>query len=272
MTNIVDIIHKEFDTAVDKLLCISEELKKRATSIDILEEDELVNDGKFLSQIGFGNVNVAKHAENFLEENKSIENEKSSLENKSTSISQDVQFYANLFPFHKFILHSQVLQILEKYNLSIGYSELYKGSIPQKNIDEIKDFMKHIERAQERHSRLYTSLYREEFMFDVNLREPLCAQDTYHDRTNFPKFYICAPKKDFVSGSNIHHVGREIFKNNDYTHSSMLQKLRETRQKRIEDPIILLPVGTSLNQVGFIVVTKWGPEGEDPMLRVSKNN
>jgi len=106
---------------------------------------------------------------------------------------------------------------------------------------------------------------------DLETDSPICVQA---NKTCYPSSkisnYICAPLSDFsLIGTS--RVGREIFEES----RKDAFKLRKVKLPKLapRDPIILMPVKASeLNEVGFIVVTKWGIESNDTELQVGINN
>ena len=277
MNNTVELIHAEFDTAVDRLVEISNTSIKQSESLKTSERNQVIDDGEFLRSIGFGNVKSAVEAEEFSLNNRKILGEKNELSEKSSKIERTIKIYSQFFPFHKFILYSQVIAILEKYNLYLGPSQLYKGDIPEKNIQEMKEFMKY---CNELKNRDYSSILRSSDSTDVFIRldenKPLCSYEnrkaSRYTSTSSPVFYICAPKKDFKNDSNIKCIGKEIYKS-EYSIPSISEAaaIIQSRQQ-VKDPIILTPVTTKFEQPGFIISTKWGAEANDPRLTVPRSN
>jgi hypothetical protein len=260
MYDTIEKIHAEFNTATDKLINIAKQSAKAADNIADLKETDTIEDGIFLKTIGFDNVPQAKKALDFSLSKNTLFVQKNHLSKKAEKIAKIVDNYSQTFPFNKFILYSQVIEILEKYNLFIGHSSLFKGEIPEKNVKEIKSFFNNYKDTKN--------------LARINTKKPLCSNDGCESYSGgYMNFFICAPKADFQTGKNIFTLEKEIYKNDEfdipsYTKAIAMNKLA----KQTKDPIVLLPVRTDLNQLGFIVVTKWGLEAEDSRLIVPKLN
>ena len=264
MNKIVERIHEEFDTATKQLINISILTKQKSETLIIPKLDKLVKDGIFLNDIGFVNVNIAKDASKYKSISKKTVEDKQNLLKQSKEIDETITEYKKLFPFHKFISYSQVLKILEKYNLYLGHSSIYKGVIPEKNIHEIKLFP--IDRLPN-------------FLIpNINIKEPLCvAESTTNnfnivDRRSKPaiNFYICAPETNFIL-NNILKIGHELVKDGEFNQKSF-KELRKIKKLAPKDPIVLVPVKTTLDMLGFMIVTKWGLEANDTSLVVPELN
>ena len=260
----IEQIHSDFDTAVENLLSISAKRQRIADSIEIPQEEKDYKDGIWLREIGFGNTNLAKKASEYDNiAGKAISNKEQEMRS-SEKIKNLVQKYQSLFPFHKFILYSQVIQICEKYNLYISPSKFYKGNIPKKNLEELKNFPFDVwEKSGSDYSDHLTLLS----------NSPICNQSGSRTRSlNLNKsLYICAPLNEFEL-EKTENIGKEIYEKPMREINPLKFRLPE-KQKAPKDPIILLPViATELNEIGFIVVTKWGKEADDINLQVGINN
>ena len=175
--NTIEQIHSDFDTAVETLLEISNQRQQIAESLEVPQEEKDHADGLFLKEMWFGNAALAKKIEEFNNLTDSVKSQKRHGVEVSKSINSLVQKYQTLFPFHKFILYSQVIQICEKYNLYLSPSDFYKGEIPARNIQEMRDFP--YDRA-------------EEVKLTMNLSRPVCEQIN-GERYEKTRNYICGP-------------------------------------------------------------------------------
>lgn len=256
--NTIEKIHNGFDTAADTLVAISTKKKEMAESMTAPEPDAEYEDGLMLAKLGFTNVEKASRAREFDNLKSSTERTKRTIENQGEAIDKVVTFYQEKFPHHKFILYSQVLKICEKYNIILAPASFYKGDIPQKNIEDMKNFP--LKRYEELTTvpQLYSS-------------SPICAQDLIISRfsSNSIYSYICAPLNEFdTKGTS--RVGYELFKEEQRGINPRNFKWHERAPK---DPIVLLPVlAKELNEFGFLVLTKWGLEANDESLVVGANN
>lgn len=263
MNEIIEKIHLEFDTAVDNLIQISNNYKL-STKKDITTDETY----ETLSSLGF---NQSKIVSNYLKEKETIVKLNSEIDNKqiiSKNIDKDVEFYKNLYPFHKFILYSQVINICKKYNLVLGKVNYFNGEIPEKNAKEIASF-----NYKKYLSDRYMGYYHigEEGIFTKILNLDVEA-NRYSSKPKYvletPSLMICAPLNNF--SKDLILVGNEVVKGN-YKGKTFEEYKRELR--KVEDPIVLFPVVQSnKNQCGFIVISKWGNEANDESLQVGLNN
>ncbi len=247
MNTIVEEIHSSVDSAVDRLKVISTNyLMRSEETTDEVYSDKMDN----LKKLGFKNVRDVIEYEGKQSIYSDVIKHKNLLKDKANSISEDVSFYSEIYPFHKFIYYSQLIPICEKYNLVLGSVEFYKGEIPNKNSEEIIAF--DYKKCNKRIS--------------LNNNKPLFLQSNNNGYLYKDNLYICAPKTDFIKG--LTQVGVEVFKG-EYTKISLKSYLTPMPK----DPIVLLPVFTKLlKQIGFIVISKWGLEADDVELMVGLNN
>jgi hypothetical protein len=269
----IKLIHNDFDTAVETLVRISEEKEKNAESLNEPTPEKDYEDGIFLSKLGFLNIDLVKKVSEFETDKRTISHQKTVFINESKIIKDVVTFYQKTFPFYKFILYSQVINICEKYNLYLGHSSLYKGNIPKKNIEEMKNFPFNV----------YNSSSFERYIPYLHHmpNEPLCNCDLNHYANQYGyngngnnssiNTYICAPLNSFDE-INIKTVGKELYRKSSDEVSLNPFKFKFVKPAP-KDPIILLPVRVEeLKQLGFIIMTKWGVEANDESLIVPENN
>jgi len=251
-------IHNDFDQAAETLVKISNEKQKIADSINEPTPDNDYEDSVLLASLGFSNISLVKKTNEFIKNKQNTVKEKLEYVEESSAINKTVEFYKAKFPFHKFILYSQVINICEKYNLYLAHSSFYKGEIPKKNIQELRDFPFHVYKK----NHLKPSLDPRSGIFDQMLQISYYQDDIVT--------YICAPYTEFDT-KNAEIIGKEIFLKNTKDFISPFKF--KTIKPAPKDPIILLPVlAQELNQIGFLVITKWGLEAEDESLIVPENN
>jgi hypothetical protein len=247
---IVKQIHNRFDEATDELKQIAHETKSKAESFKPVSNNN--SKGATLVELGFTEAKEAKEYVSFKREEKKLLDQKTHLLNFSERIREGVDYWSGMFPFHKFILYSQVISILEDYNLFIAPSNLYKGDIPDKNMREIVSFEKE-----------YLNTYgRTQHVIRAEPDKPLCAQSNTPDWGKI-KYYICAPRHEIKSGKHTTRIGREVFENTSKSLSVRIkEEIGRINSIKIPDPIVLLPILTDRTKIGFIVVSKWGDEAE----------
>ncbi len=119
---IVTEIHKEFDTAGEKLL---------QQAIEILDDCKLKDKkkGKLLFQLGFINTPQAKEVQE-IEQKEKLAQENADL----------IKYYSEKYPFNKFVSEEIMEQICKKYKLVCGNVSLYKGFVPADKLKLIADF------------------------------------------------------------------------------------------------------------------------------------
>lgn len=140
-----------------------------------------------------------------------------------------IEHYKISYPDYKFIKRENAIELFKKYGLACVPIQRYTGDIPDKNLQEIENFSKIAIRCEDRVR--YYSWAGEEAKFIDNL--------FYEDE---PAGLFIACPKDKVILTERERISENGFIIND-------------------DPIVLMPV-----KKGFLVVSKWGLEGEDPEL------
>lgn len=147
------------------------------------------------------------------------------------------------YPQYKLIFLDQVEKICKKYGLVIGASYRYIGDIPKKNVQEMLDF-----KIKPQHQ-LYREGGRSNELYAITKQSYRISNSAYDEARNGIiqhqpcPFFICAPAKDMRINDSEKIEGTQI-----------VQK----------DPIVLMPIepqGTA-----FLIVTKWGLEGNDASL------
>lgn len=223
----IEEIHNSFDIASELALKEAKE---------ILSKPIMSNEEKIQKMMSLGFTN-AKGIDKYKEET----NDKRLKEQEIAFISE----WSQKYPQYKFILERQVEDICEKYSLVCGPSNRYKGDIPMKNLLEIESF-----KIREEDERYETSSWgRKSYK---SKKELLFSNYTYDKDMNWfhedydrvyrkSSFEICAP----ISDMNTRGMKLEGHK--------LVQE--------IPDPIVLYPVNG-----GYLIVSKWGLEGDDPSL------
>lgn len=262
MNDVIEKIHLEFDTAVDNLIEISNNYK-------LSTKKEVIKDSTYetLSNLGFNNSVVVSKYNKEKEITNNINLEIQNKQNISKNIDKDVELYKNLYPFHKFILYSQVINICKKYNLVIGKVNYFNGEIPEKNAKEIASFK--YERYHFDRPRGYYNIGEEGIFSSIlNPEMDLSYRSSHPIESNKPSLVICAPLNNFISDLLV--IGNEVIKG---VYKGKTYEEYKKELMKIEDPIVLFPVKQSnQKQCGFIVVSKWGNEANDLDLQVDLAN
>lgn len=175
--SIVDQIHADFDTAIDSFM----------KDVNGLINQHLIDQGDRLRRLGFAGSQQA-------EQSRSMKN--------MAEVSIAAKDYSVRYPHHKFITPQLVEQICKKWGLIIGPVGSFIGRVPEKNIQDMENFV-----LQKRDMYSGWSL---PHVFNQ-------LRFFYNDDT---PMFICAPAKDFnQKGMKVSGVKLEI-----------------------EDPIVLQPV------------------------------
>jgi len=228
---LVEKIHNEFDTAADRLL---DEAKSIIANSDIEK-------GERLKAIGFNNSVPVKNSEVALQKKQ---------------LAEKIEYYQVFYPNNKFITEEEVERICKKYGLLFGETINYIGNIPEKNLKEIEAFVLREEDMKvvtnfDDYIRRESSLRRMQVMSmmtnsmigrEPSYQQPIRKSEPPKElitRKEKPQFKICAPEKDFNTWGMVVRDGFKL----EY------------------DPIVLQPVDK-----GYLVISKWGIEGEDEIV------
>jgi hypothetical protein len=239
---LIDQIHDEFYTEVDKLLEFAKILKPLDT-----DKQEIIDKAKRLEKLGFKNTKDSDLARKEKQRLNDLQVENS----KKQELKEAILYFSNKYPLYKFITEDSVKKICEKYNLTYGEVNFYRGDVPDKNLKEIENFKVDKEDLVYRYYDTYTNLERTNYSYE-EIKSKLdykWVNDT--DRYKLP-LEIAAPLKDFNSS------GMEV---KDFKLSKI----------EIPDPIVLQPVLYNHTK-HYLIVTAWGQEAIDPLVLNPKFN
>ena len=241
---VVAEIHEAFDTASEKLL---NEAKT------ILSGSYDIEKGERLKKLGF------------IQAKKVIESQQVvSQKTESRRLATLIEYYQLNYPNNKFITEEKVKEICEKYGLLFADIKYYTSDVPEKNLSEIESF----KLRQEETRRIDYSWMR---WNRNNLHWGFFQSCTKEDEG--AKYGFINSRKEFVlkPESETH-----LFEKDDFMICASVKDF-DTRNMRIEDgyklsqnipdPIVLQPVNG-----GYLVVSKWGLEGDDSDLVNEKMN
>ncbi len=142
-----------------------------------------------------------------------------------------IQGYKQKYPFVKFITRECIDRICEKYNLYLCDVEKFIGEIPLKNQSEIMNFRVDFE----------------DTTVMTYLEYPSMCYSLYQQYINKCKSGNCHSLKIVAPLNQIKMDSRDRIKN---------------RQIITDDPIVLQPV-----HGGYLIVTVWGKEANDPEIQ-----
>lgn len=198
----------------------------------IIEKENNVDilKGERLINLGFTNTIKAIFSEKEIK-----------LKKEAKEKAELINYYLINYPFQKFITNNDVKNINKKYNLVCVTSDCYIGDIPEKNLEEIENFKIKNKKDLLYQVTLNHNKYIETFNF-IEYEESL--NEIYTDRKEEP-FYISCPQSETIvrRGYSVREDGFIL------------------KDKEIKDPIVLKPVVG-----GFLIITKWGLEGNDKSL------
>jgi len=258
---IIEEIHETFYTEVDRLLADAEILNSLET-----DKGELILKQEKLKSLGFISTQEVVEAQKEKDRLSSLESENHS----KNTLTEAINYFSFKYPFYKFITEESVKKICEKYNLVYSEVGRYIGTVPDANIEQMQNFK--IQDTDECYefsissysfgfgernfSHSYKSLDDYEKYIKERHTESYRLRNEYGSsfRENYSKcpLEICAPIKDF----NTTNMEVKNFK---------LSKIE------IPDPVVLQPVFFK-GKKHYLIVTAWGIEAEDELVKNSNHN
>ncbi len=240
-------IHRDFDEATQRLL---------NNANDILNKEIDIEKGKSLSAVGFKSVPSAIDASTIHE-----------IKNKSKSVLESVLYFQQHYPNNKFITEDVVQDICKKYGLLFSDSSKFISEIPDKNAKEICDFKLRdedkiiltgmTEKRKSDHHEYEVNLWVNND-FDIKIY----SYSFDYDRHQY------VTEKDFSVGATKYHVYpfKVVASLKDFDTTNM-RITAGYKLENIPDPVVLQPV-----KGGYLIVSKWGLEANDPLLTNEKHN
>ena len=284
----VEQIHSEFNTACDRLL-------KEAYEIIAKADEKVISKGNDLRELGFSNAIGVKEA--LLAKN---------LTDKQKVVAHLIKSYEGISHLYKFITRSEVEKLCAKYNLVCGPLNCYTGFVPQKNLDEYKDFVKFVNGMSssyrwdrpkgfedfktpltipEEHSKIITSykkletgnrITEEESHF---IEKAMVAGEVYYYLYGYSHNIVyyrdnSREVRGVESCTYVEHKGYSIcapVKDMELGKNGASPKSRifgnQVEMKAYPDPVILRAV-----KGGYLIVTAWGDEASDPIVVKQNHN
>ncbi len=262
---VIEQIHKEFNTAGDLLLAQANEILNDHTNAEIL------NKGLKLQHLGFVSAQTTKESA-----------ELQVVREKNAGVAKAVREFKMLYPNNKFISAEDVQRICKKYNLFQGPVEAFKAHVPDKNMEEIAQFssknnifgykFKSVQFRYESDRRDHgkeVAKFLQHYIFsnqsEYDAREVIgqntsCSTTVPRDAYGVSKLTICAPEKDFTTkGLNRNWLTRTI------------ESATKITVSVAPDPVVLYPVAYQ-GVSGYIIVTAWGDEANDPLIFNEQKN
>lgn len=234
---VVEEIHKAFYTEIERLL---EDAHIQPAPVTTKIADKAAQ----LKKLGFVQCKDTQKGEDEIRAAHwlRLDNEKKS------KLINAVNYFSKKYPTYKLITEEAVKQICDRYNLVYGPVGRYKGSVPDKNLQEIANFKV----KEEDKSYTITSSWGD-IRSDINMKELKDLLKIYNDDSRIvgkeAPLEIAAPVSDFdTTGMRVRDL-----------------------KLAAPDPVVLHPVLFEDTKYYF-VVTAWGPEASDPEVVNPKNN
>lgn len=243
VNEIIQQIHDEFDAAENNLLKSAKEIL--AVSADTTK-------GERLHKLGFANSKVAVDSLQLISD-----------KNFNKQLAEAIEYFRIYYPNNKFITENMVQSICKKYGIVLAEAEYYQGDVPEKNLSEIESFTLRNEDCNKLHigwhdnegRRLNTKTADGYYGYMQNERWGSFIHVEDQTKTihfDKPAFKICASVKDFDIRNLRLKEGYKL-------------------ELHIPDPVVLQPV-THETIKGYLVISKWGLEGDDKELVNETNN
>lgn len=235
---LIEQIHNEFNSAGDLLL---DEAKKIIQACAVINEHKT----KRLEAIGFI---VSKEV---IEAKKVLKKKKI-----SQKLAETIEYYKIKYPLFKFITQERLDEICDKYGLIHGNITQYTGFVPDKNLKVIEAFHIDIQDARfvTQHNGTYYTykpVKRNELEGIIKhaVEQKIEKENIYNwlsEKGITPDFVlrIAAPQKDFNISEEYEIKGNAIL------------------ARPVPDPVVFVPVIE-----GYLIITAWGKESEDPIVQ-----
>lgn len=128
-------IHNEFDTAPERILQQALSIISDAQNSKISLESEIEDKAVRLKNLGFVKNGLVDKLEKIEERNR----QKDLIINMEMKMAEGIKYYAQTYPFLKFLPISELDRICDKYGLVYAPVKHYKMPVPDKNLQEIEN-------------------------------------------------------------------------------------------------------------------------------------
>lgn len=279
LNNVTEFAQKNIDKLESEIVLVdlkNNELDNEINNLDLKLEDFKVTIEKSerLNKIGFSSgLKIEKKLSNkLLKEKEELAKKKEKLNENKTNISKTKLINANYielfkkysekYPLYKFITDGMVEDICEKYGLFLGSSEMYISDIPDKNIQEIENFLT----AKIDKEDLIYSVHQSSVFGSETISWNYDEVEEYHRRKSNPHYrHYVGLTSYYVKDSNKFFNIVAPLKDFDLTDKVLDGRTIKDIVK--DDPIVLKKVVG-----GYLVVTAWGLEASDPNVMNPKMN
>lgn len=250
-------IHREFNTASEKLIAEAVEIIERASAPEIEK-------AKRLNFLGFSQAKQVEESSQIL---------KQAVISKE--VAELVRKYQVMYPNNKFITEEQVKAICFKYNLICGEVKRFKGFVPEKNLKQIEGFLTRYKISKQ----LRVTNFGKELdiisMDDYKIHQGKDYISYYHIATNKHCFQQNKEKHDGINfygsyfdskgnykstSASFEVIGLQIcapVKDMDMEGMTIKDGYK-MRKIHVPDPVVLHPCPG-----GYIILSAWGDEASD---------
>lgn len=267
---IVTKIHEEFNIASEKLLLEAENILEDTRKEKL---DKLIN-------LGFINSKELTDSKVLLQR-----------EAELRILAGVIHKYKLTFENWKYISYKDIVRINNKYKLSIGSIEDYKGFVPLKNIQDVEEFFTKNPSLSKYAQRIEHIEFRNESFDSSGIKKikNFLKKDNIVRHINYSR---SSSTKDQLK-SYLSEIGVHKWESSEYRTSITDVKFEEVTKLLIcapknemkvktlkeklalmttfsynPDPIILYPI----DKEGCLIVTAWGDEASDPLILNEKLN
>lgn len=238
-------VHRDFMNEVNNIII-------RTKNMEGLDEDTVKAKEKAdeLENMGFGKSDNYRKLKDKKEqaENVEIRNE------EKKELKKVIQYFYKKYPFYKLITKSSIDYLCNKYGLLHANANDFTGEIPEKNIEEIKNFK--VDNKDKSYLLVGDRVRNEGQRFYVDHGEYNRCWNEGFRRNDYKflgaSFEIVAPKDE------LDMRGKRIRGN-------------DLEEQPPPDPIVLQPVMYNNNKY-YLIVTAWGDEASDPEVVNEKMN
>ena len=132
---LIEEIHNEFDTAPERILQQALSIISEQEGLKVSLESEIEDKAIRLKNLGF----VKNGLVHKLDEIETRNKEKDLIIDMEMKMAQGIRYYAQTYPFLKFLPVSELDRICDKYGLVYAPVKHYKMPVPDKNLKEIEN-------------------------------------------------------------------------------------------------------------------------------------
>lgn len=251
VNQLVDEIHESFMTEVDRLL----EEAKIAKSTDT-DKGDLIDKAKTLENLGFKSAKETIEGNAEIIRLRKVEEENA---NKKKLIDA-INYFSTKYPQYKFITEESVKTICEKYGLIYGDVAHYIGTVPDENLEQMKEF-----KISDDDACYDKIVFAKGVGFSQTRISPVSKAEVIEYDSESTGFgvvstsYSKSPLEIAAPSSDFNLEGKEI------------KGFKLSIKPKAPDPVVLQPVFYN-GQKYYLIVTAWGKEAEDNLVINDKLN